>query len=984
MVGGDLDSARTVVQSDSATKGRPEPPGSPDRPPVRSFGRFEVVGLLGRGGMGRVWRARDPRLDREVAIKEILGDHPELVARFLDEARAQARVSHPHVCTVYEVGETDGRPFIAMELLDAQCLDRVAPDLGPEEKVEIMRQVAEAVHAAHRTGLIHRDIKPANIMVGRTESGEWWPWVTDFGLARRMDGPGLTIDGQTMGTPSFMPPEQARGENRTLDERADVYSLGATLYAILAGRPPFDGESMGDVIFRVIRDEPPSFRRLGLKVPKDLESIVVQCLEKRPERRYSGADQLAEDLGRFLRKEPVRARPAGVFLRMGKAIRRRRLVASLILVAVVLAVVLGSAWWHAVVIGKEKAVLAAEFDRDVRIVEESVRHTFTAPLHDVRPELDAARARLDRLEKRVAVLGEIAVGPGNAALGRGFLALHDFEAARQHLERAWFAGEHSPEVAVALGRALAALYRERHAKAKWKDREDSTRILGEAQTHLRDPALEMLRKGVGAEAESPELVEAMLALCEGRWDEAVENARAAIDRLPWLYEARVLEGDALQELGRERFESGDNAGAAEAFDGAEEALRRAAELGRSDPAPFRGLCDLGLRRAELGLFGSGGNLEDLVRTFLPECEEATAADPGDVRALLGMSALWIRLAEWRLEREEDPSEALDRTEEAARRAMVLNPDDAEAPTRLASAAVLKAQYLAGSGRDPTEDLDRAITWFEQALKHEPGRIEALSNLGKAHWLEAAWAANDGRDPREEFQQAVAVLERAVEAAPDNALVRNNLGAVWYEKAAWEMEHDLDARISLRRATEELAAARSISPGLVLPSFNLAWIYGVLGQQELKHGRDPMPSWDRSIEAYDRCLEIQPDHAGALRRSISLRFDRASFLREHGGDPLPDLDAAIVAAERLGRVRPDSAVPGRILGTALLRRFAADPERKEDFDRARVLLLDAVRETPKVVEVVERWFETLSADSAGVADRIERLIGELRAETRSGG
>ena len=981
VVSEEMDSGRTVMSGEEGCESPPK--GRVDRggrdPGPRHFGRFEVIDLLGKGGMGRVWRARDPQLDREVAVKEILGDHPELVARFQQEARAQARVHHPHVCTVYEVGEAEGRPFIAMELLEGQTLDRVARDLSLEDLVELMRRVADAVHAAHRKGLVHRDIKPANVMVGRTDDGTWWPWVTDFGLARELEGPGMTISGATLGTPSFMPPEQARGQTDALDARADVYSLGATLFAALAGRPPFVAQSSGEVILKVIQDDAPALSRLGVKVPRDLESIIVQCLEKDPERRYSGADTLAEDLGRFQRGEPVLARPTGPLLRAAKALRRHRMISALIGLVVVLAVVLGSAWGRAVYQGRKQADLATEFDQEVRYVEDAVRHAFTAPLHDVRDELQIARSRLLELEARVAAGGPLAIGPGHAALGRGYLSLHDYSVARKHLEKAWDQGTRHPEVAVAFGRVLAVLYHQRRAEVEWESATEREKALAIAKAELGDPARELLEQGRDAATEAPELVEAWLASCEERWQDAVRQSAAAQERLPWLYDALVLQGEAWREFGCELQDIGENEGAEEAFDSAEEALRRAVSFGRSDPAAFQSLCDLGLERAELGLFGTGGDLEKVVAAALLDCEAAATVDPDSSSAPFGKSALWVRLAEWLMEQQEDPTGALENTEREAREAMRLAPDDSDPSIRLASAAVLRAQYQLGSDQDPTEDLKRAVRWFEHAIEREPGRLEALANLGKAHWLAAGWESSQGGDPRVHYDRAVEAYGRAVEVVPESALIRNNLGATWYQRASWEIEEGLDATISLERAASDFENARSLSPGLALASLNLASMYSKQAEQEAKHGRDPMPAWDRAVEAYGRCLEIQPDQGVALHRFVSLWFKRGMYVKETGGDPFLEFDAAVAVAQRAWDATPDDGLAVQRLGVAFLKRAVWGAAFSDDFNRARELLLEAVESYSRKAGAIADLAEALAKneDDMDKARRLRSLATDIR-------
>ena len=306
-------------------------------PPVRGWERYEIVEFLGEGGMGRVFKARDPKLDRLVALKFILGDSPEQSRRLLHEATLNARVKHPNVCEVYEVGEVEGKPYIAMEFLDGSTLDEAAAGMSLEDKLTVLIAVAHALDSAHRAGLIHRDVKPANIMVSRTADG-WLPKVMDFGLSREMAAPGLTQTGMMGGTPASVAPEQARGVSAELDCRADVYSLGATLYQLVVGRVPFDGPSSMDVLMKVLHKEPVPPRREAPALPVDLETIILKCLDKTPERRYQSARTLADDLQRLLDGEPILARPASWTYRLSKRVQKQRalwaLAALLVLVTV--------------------------------------------------------------------------------------------------------------------------------------------------------------------------------------------------------------------------------------------------------------------------------------------------------------------------------------------------------------------------------------------------------------------------------------------------------------------------------------------------------------------------------------------------------------------------------------------------------------------------------------------------------------------------
>jgi len=297
--------------------------------------RYEIQATIGAGGMGKVYKAFDRKLKRMVALKFLHGGDAALEKRFLQEAQAQARVDHPNVCKVYEVGRVDEEPYIAMQFIEGRTLRDAARDLSVREKLELVRDAARAVHAAHQLGLIHRDIKPANILVEQGPLG-LRPFVTDFGLARDLEAPGDTIQGTLLGTPQYMAPEQARGELNRLDARTDVYGLGATLYETLTQRPPFDGPTHLITLYRMLNEDPAPPRKLAKDLPVDIESVVLKCLEKDPARRYAGADAVADDLQRLLDGEPVRARPVGPLGKVLRKARRHKISASILAAAAAL------------------------------------------------------------------------------------------------------------------------------------------------------------------------------------------------------------------------------------------------------------------------------------------------------------------------------------------------------------------------------------------------------------------------------------------------------------------------------------------------------------------------------------------------------------------------------------------------------------------------------------------------------------------------
>src|SRR5262245_17713450 len=315
----------------------PFTPGPPTAGPPQVPG-YEVEAMLGSGGVGVVYRARQRALDRPVAIKMLLAGpfaSSQELGRFRRETAALACLRHPNIVQVYDAGDVEGRPYFAMELVEGGSLaQKLAGTPQPARPAAaLVSALAGAVEVAHQSGIVHRDLKPANILL----TADGTPKVSDFGLARRLDGEdGLTRTGAALGTPSYMAPEQAESRANALGPAIDVYALGAILYELLTGRPPFRAETAAETLRQVMDQEPVPTSRLSANVPRRLETICLKCLRKEPGLRYGGASGLAEDLDRFLRGEAITARPEGRAVRLARRVRQRPALSAAVAVSAVL------------------------------------------------------------------------------------------------------------------------------------------------------------------------------------------------------------------------------------------------------------------------------------------------------------------------------------------------------------------------------------------------------------------------------------------------------------------------------------------------------------------------------------------------------------------------------------------------------------------------------------------------------------------------
>lgn len=751
-----------------------------------NWDRYQVLDFLGGGATSKVYKAIDRTLNRKVALKFIWGEDPTTEKRFIREARTQAQIDHPHVCKIHEVGNFSGRPYIAMQLIEGETLGVASSKMTLEQKVVVMKQVADAIQAAHRLGIIHRDIKPANIMMEKTEAG-WHSYVLDFGLARETAVEGVTLTGMILGTPAFMSPEQAWGDVQKIDRRSDVYGIGATCYYVFSGRPPFDGGSM-EIILKLAHDDPDYLRKISPQIPIDLETIVMKCLEKDPDRRYDSTKAVADDLQHYLNGDSIQARPPSFTYVASKKIRKHKTLATVLAVSTILVLSLAAtsiySWWRTgkqIQIANEFAHISEEMNWRMRVAR-------MAHLHNLANDNKQIIQVMDSVKKRMHEAGSFSEAPGNYALGRGFMELAKFDEAKTYLEKAWNSGYQTPQNAYALGLTLGHLYQRELESVQTFEKAQRKEKIKEIEKEYREPALNFLRRSQGSQSESKEYAEGLIAFYEKKYPEALEKAERARKSVWWLYEAVKLEGDVRMSEGIEEFDRANYDAAMKKYSAAGDAYKNAIQIARNDPSLYESDCKRWIK-VMLVENARGGSVKEPMNQGLAACDLALTADPDSASAYSKKAEIWWRYGDDLYYRGTYPQEAVDNSIRFAQAAVQRNNQDYNALFELGNAYGLKAEFEDNSNLDGTKSWNKSIEYFNSVIKLQPNFPNVYST-GAISYISLAQAQiAHGADPRTNLNHAIQDCQKAVKLSPDSVAAFNTLGTAYIILAEFERNMD---------------------------------------------------------------------------------------------------------------------------------------------------------------------------------------------------
>ncbi len=860
--------------------------------------------------MGRVYRAEDPLLDRTVALKLTHDDSDLALMRFTGEAQAQARIDHPHVVKVFEVGEVQGTPFIVMQFVQGGDLGTVQGRLSLGQLARIMQQVAEGVEAAHRLGLLHRDLKPPNILIEGADTDAPHPYVTDFGLVRHLDRQGLTGTGVALGTPRYMSPEQAQGLYDQVDARSDVYSLGATMYEVFGGGPVF-GELSDLPLFRkILEEEPVPLRRKAPGVPEDLAVIVHTCLAKDPERRYPSAQALAEDLGRFLHGQPIWARPPSLGYRLRRAVVQHQALVSVSALGLGALLILGGWSVRSLARSRKQTALASAFGQRAQKLETHLRLAFMSPEHPVRPQIEAVVQEMERLREDIRIGGDAAVGPGNWALGEGYLALGAADEALKCLDEAWAAGFRTPEAAFARGRALVQKFLAgRNAVPGMDDESAKAEELSKLEARFKSRALDMLKQAQGLKGAGPMLA-AQIALLEGRHEDALRESAGALAAEPWRYEACLLQLQVWKERWEHFRTSGELPAAAVAQENVEASFRRALAIAPSNPEVWTLYGTQCLDRAGGPVtIMEGKSAEEFMAQARSSYDRALALDPKWVAALNNRSEVAWRHALTEHMKGLDPEAWMQKAIADAEASLAVDPAQPRAHLVLARALLLKANILVDQHHEAGPELDRGAASIRMA-RERVQKTGAFLGWDAFYSVEASFAGlrganakNQGKDGRPMFREGILAARRMLEADPASMASIGLAGNIALQLADAEDRLGGDPAPVLDDAQRGFEGLLEKVPGHPQVLRDCAEVHRIRASQQVRRNHDP----GVELQAVQRLLRLGLAAAPGFHELHQVQgraaLVKARWERRQGRDGAASLRAAEAALRKAKALNP---------------------------------------------------------------------------------
>ncbi|MBX7223039.1 MAG: tetratricopeptide repeat protein, partial [Blastocatellia bacterium] len=635
--------------------------------------------------------------------------------------------------------------------------------------------------------------------------------------------------------------------------------------------------------------------------------ITIKCLEKDPSLRYDSAQALALDLQHYLDGDPISTRAQTWPSKLLKKARKHRALVTVSSVALALVLLTGAfslwSWWQL----SKQAELTRQMGEQAEKIESLMRFASLTQPHDIRAERQMALAELELIRRRMQEAGRLGEGPGNYALGRGYLAFSDFEQARTHLERAYTVGFRTPGLDLALGKVLGEFYRrEADSVSQIEDKEGREVQMKRLETEYTVPIQRHLSAYLqaqpqGATQESVYL-EGLVALYRKNYDLAVKKSLAAGGQSSWFYEAKCLEGETYLTWCREKLGSGEHEAARSLLAKAKTAFEAAVLMGPSNLQALFGLARSETLNLDLVL-----NLEKLTQEpcnrALAACDKVLQLDPEYSQGLFLKSVVYFRMASFQQKEGEDPRPTLALAIEWSKHAQAVNPTESEAYQTMGSSYRLAGRYELDHGIDPRPSFDLAVASLRKAVQFKPTAHGPYNTMGLIFRSRGQYELEHGNNPFPDFDEAAVNFKKAIQLNPNYSNAYTNLGFLYRSRGDYERETGLDPRTSFEQAAASLEKAIELNPNYPYADTHLGILRRVQGEYEWEHGRDPNPSFALAAAAFQKAIQTNKNYAFAHSNLGTLELLRGEYAEQSGTDPNPSFDRAEKSLNRALELNP---------------------------------------------------------------------------------
>ncbi|MFA5793819.1 MAG: protein kinase [Candidatus Brocadiia bacterium] len=875
--------------------------------PEITFGKYVVEKKLGQGGMGTVYLAVDTVLKRQVALKVISSDDQEMLERFQMESQAIARLKHSNIIQVYDAGTVGKQHYFAMDYIEGTSLDSmIKPGVDYKQAARIIMQMALALDYAHSQNIVHRDIKPANILIDKSGRA----YLTDFGIAKQITGldKKLTLTGTTIGTPDYMSPEQAMGRKEQINGSSDIFSLGATLYHVIAGKTPFGGQETYEIFHKIINDEPARPSTLVRNIPHDLETICLKCLNKEQHRRYETAQLLADDLNRFLEGQPILARRLGTVTRIWMVAKKNKVASLGIASAGIIAVALLVTWliysYENIRVQQEKE----HAQQQARQATDYARTLADALLTDLSSAHEEALERrqsgesmemLAKIPKRIATSAVYKKAEADVAnnaqvhysFGRLYRIIgNNIEALKEQRTALKLDPNHGPAL-YETGILSYQLYRQMlvYLRDKWRKDErerrlnapsneaaapwtepDDTKLENTASRALKAESLrafESALKNLEAYSLPYTATEGIIAFIRNELDKAVIKFRVVIDKDKLFDDAVIF----LADIYKMRSE-----------------LKDASNLLTSAIQSDRGNVTLYAKRAELlksiSYISTLNVSQDKSTTSINQADELNRIiqlQPDNYEALVQLGKFYTEIGSENMKSGLDPSNRFKDADQLFDKAVKIAPDSLPAYMERVVMNFYYGDYCWGvwymknQGLDPTPYYQKAISDIDKVLSLDPNNLDALEWKAMVSMNFGHYVKCQSKIAIEEYMYGVDAMTKAIKIDPNDYRFWFRRAGQWSAIGLHKFENKMDPSEEYKKSAEDFQQTLKLNNNSPTVFSGYASLFGCIGTWKMSRNEDTLANFQFALEYTEKALNLVPDsstyyqHLGMARTNVAI-------------------------------------------------------------------------------------------------------------------